>query len=88
MTGNSIKLVYFAQVREAIGVDGEDRIIPKNIITVSDCLDWLEQLGSEYKNALGNRSNLRFALDQIMVGSDTAITGSVELAIFPPVTGG
>lgn len=88
MPSNIIKLVYFAQVREAIGVDSEDRCIPENIITVTDCLDWLEQLGSEYKNALEDRSNLRFALDQIMVGSDTTIFGYAELAIFPPVTGG
>ncbi len=81
-------LVYFARVREAIGVDGEDRVLPANVLTVADCLDWLADENANYAAAFANRDKLRFALDQQMVWEGTALEGAHELAIFPPVTGG
>ena len=83
-----MKLVYFARVREAVGIDGEDRALPANVLTVSDCIDWLAGESANYTAAFANRDNLRFALDQQMVWEGTALEGAHELAIFPPVTGG
>lgn len=83
-----MKLVYFARVREAIGVDNEDRSLPDNVLTVGDCIDWLASERANYAAAFTDRDRLRFALDQQMVGEGTALEGAVELAIFPPVTGG
>ncbi len=83
-----MKLVYFARVREAIGLDGEDRDLPLNILTVADCVDWLSAESAGYAAAFADRDKLRFALDQQMVWEGTALEGAQELAIFPPVTGG
>jgi molybdopterin synthase sulfur carrier subunit len=83
-----MRLVYFARVREAIGVDGEDRALPEDVLTVADCLDWLMRGSANYAAAFGDRDKLRFALDQQMVWEGTALEGAKELAIFPPVTGG
>jgi sulfur-carrier protein len=83
-----MRLVYFASVREAIGVDNEERDLAENISTVADCLDWLSRQGAHYEAAFDNRSKLRFALDQKMVMPDAPLAGAIELAIFPPVTGG
>ena len=83
-----MKLVYFASVREAIGVDGEDRQIAEEIQTVEQCLDWLARLDPRYEAAFANRTKLRFALDRQLVTATTSIGGATELAIFPPVTGG
>lgn len=83
-----MKLLYFAQVREAIGVDGENRELPGNVLTVADCLDWLADDSASYAAAFANRDKLRFALDQQMVWKGTALEDALELAIFPPVTGG
>lgn len=83
-----MRLVYFAKVREAIGVDGEERILPENVLTVADCLEWLSGENANYAAAFANRDKLRFALDQQMVREETALENAMELAIFPPVTGG
>ncbi len=83
-----MRIVYFAFVREAIGCDGEERVLPANVTTIAECLDWLEGQGAQYGAAFANPSKLRFALDQKMVNSDAALTDMSELAIFPPVTGG
>jgi molybdopterin synthase sulfur carrier subunit len=83
-----VKLVYFARVREAIGIDSEDRDLPADVATVADCLRWLASEGSQYATAFADTAKLRFALDQQMVWEATELEGAQELAIFPPVTGG
>lgn len=82
-----MRFVYFASVREAVGMDSEERNIPPELETVNDCVDWLGQQGSHVA-AFADRTRLRFALDQHMVSGDAKIAGAKELAIFPPVTGG
>jgi sulfur-carrier protein len=83
-----MRLVYFARVREAIGIDAEDRDLPEGICTVGDCVRWLAADGENYATAFGDPSRLRFALDQRLSGQDAPLEGVLELAIFPPVTGG
>lgn len=83
-----MKLVYFASVREAIGLSHEEREVPNDLRTVGDLVAWLAGQSEEYASALNDRSRLRFALDQNMVAADALLGGGQELAIFPPVTGG
>ena len=83
-----MKLVYFASVREAIGLSSEDRDIPCDARTVGDFVIWLRGQSQEHAVALDDLSRLRFALDQNMVTADALLGDGEELAIFPPVTGG
>jgi sulfur-carrier protein len=83
-----MRLVYFAKVRETLGIDGEERQLPDTAATVGEALDWLAGQGEDYAKAFADRSKLRFALDQRMVRADADIRGASEFAIFPPVTGG
>jgi sulfur-carrier protein len=83
-----VKIVYFAAVREAIGIDGEEYTLPEHITSIADCLDWLTEQDEHYRAAFANRAKLRFALDQRMAKPDAILAGAGELAIFPPVTGG
>jgi sulfur-carrier protein len=83
-----VLLVYFARVREAVGVDSEEKALPDDVLTVADCIDWLSGESAQYAAAFADRDRLRFALDQQMVWEGTALEGAKELAIFPPVTGG
>ncbi len=80
--------MYFARVREAIGVDAEELALPAEIQTVGECVEWLAGQGVNYAAALADPARLRFALDQQMVWEETLLEGAQELAIFPPVTGG
>ena len=83
-----MKLVYFASVREAIGLSSEGRDIPCDARTVGDFVIWLRGQSQEHAVALDDLSRLRFALDQNMVTADALLGDGEELAIFPPVTGG
>lgn len=83
-----MKLVYFASVREAIGLSCEERAIPDHVRTVGDLAIWLAGQSKEHASALNDQSHLRFALDQNMVADDAPLGDAQELAIFPPVTGG
>lgn len=83
-----IDLVYFAWVRERIGLDGETLPLPQEGMTVAELLDWLAARSLGHAAALSDRSAIRVAVDQEFANSDTPVADSVEVAIFPPVTGG
>jgi molybdopterin synthase sulfur carrier subunit len=83
-----LKIVYFARVREAVGIDAEERDLPEEVQTVGDCIIWLAVQDENYATAFADPARLRFALDQQMVWEETLLEGATELAIFPPVTGG
>jgi molybdopterin synthase sulfur carrier subunit len=81
-------LVYFASVREAIGLSSEEYDLPDSVHTVRDFVTWLAGQSALHGAALNDLSRLRFALDQNMVAADAVLGDATELAIFPPVTGG
>lgn len=83
-----MRLVYFARVREAVGLESEDRELPSDVQTVGDCVAWLAAQADNYASAFADPSRLRYALDQQLVWEETLLEGADELAIFPPVTGG
>jgi sulfur-carrier protein len=83
-----LRLVYFARVREAVGLDAEERDLPGDVQTVGACVAWLAAQGEHYAAAFADSSRLRFALDQQMAAEEALLAGAEELAIFPPVTGG
>lgn len=82
------QLVYFAWVREAIGLDGEDVALPDAAHTVAALLDWLAARTPGHAAALADRARIRVAVDQQLAAPATPIAGAREIAIFPPVTGG
>lgn len=82
------EILYFAWVRESIGVDGETLALPATVTSVASLLDWLSQRSPGHATALADRSRIRVAVDQAFAGPDTPVTAAREIAIFPPVTGG
>lgn len=88
MPGAPLKLLYFAWVRERIGLDEELIDRPPAPTTIAALLDRLAAGGEGYRAAFAERGQLRAALDQQFVPLDTAIGTASELALFPPVTGG
>jgi sulfur-carrier protein len=79
-----VQLLYFAWVREAVGVDGEMLDVPDSLLTLQDLAGWL----SERHTVFSDLSRLRGAIDQVMARMDAPIAGAKEIAFFPPVTGG
>ena len=83
-----VRLLYFAWVREAVGVDGETADVPSGVATAADLIDWLATRGDGYAAAFADPAKLRCAVDQVMVTLDAPLGAPKEVAFFPPVTGG
>ncbi len=83
-----LTILYFAWVREMIGLDEERIERPSPDTTVADLIDALADRGGGYAEALADRARVRVAMDQTFVSLDMPVGEARELAIFPPVTGG
>jgi len=84
----TVKLRYFAWVRERIGKPEETIEVPPGIATVGELMTWLASRGEEYAYAFENAKVIRAAIDQRHVRADAAIESAGEIAFFPPMTGG
>jgi len=81
----SVRILYFAGLKEALGMAGETVELPVGLASVGALRDWLVGQGRE---ALASTKNLRCAVNQDMAGLDAAVRDGDEIAFFPPVTGG
>jgi len=84
----TIKVLYFASVRERVGKPEEQIEPPSGIATVSQLMTWLAARGEQYAYAFENPKAIRVAIDRKHVRPDAAIEGAGEIAFFPPMTGG
>jgi sulfur-carrier protein len=84
----SVKLLYFAWVRERIGKGEEIVEPPAEVATVADLMTWLASRGEEYAFAFESSSFIRVAIDRTHVRATATIAGAKEVAFFPPMTGG
>jgi molybdopterin synthase sulfur carrier subunit len=81
----SVRVLYFAGLREAFGCAGEAVELPANVATVAALCNLLIGQG---RDKLASAKNLRCAVNQEMAGPEVAIKDGDEVAFFPPVTGG
>lgn len=79
-----IQVLYFAVFRERLGRDGEAIEIPDGA-TVADAVAALE---ARHPIVGELRGRYRTAVNQAMVGLDTALAENDELVLIPPVAGG
>lgn len=84
----SVKFVYFAWVRERIGVTEETLELPEEARTGADVIDWLKSRGENYALALQDTHAIRMAVDQEHIDPVDTIGSAREIALFPPMTGG
>ncbi len=81
-------ILYFATVREAVGV-GEERLdLPVEVVTVAQLVDHLSRRTSGHAAAFADTARLRVAVDHVMADFSATIVDANEIAFFPPVTGG
>ena len=81
-----IEVLYFAWLRERIGVNRET--VDTTAATVEELIAELVARGEGYALAFADRKSLRVALDQEMAGFAQSLAGVREVAFFPPMTGG
>ncbi|HSH97933.1 MAG: molybdopterin converting factor subunit 1 [Methylophilaceae bacterium] len=82
-----IKVLYFASLREQLGVSTEEIRLSKPEISVADLVAELAARGADWQNLAANK-NVRVAVNQTLVTNDAIIKAGDEVAFFPPVTGG
>ncbi|MCZ8184682.1 MAG: molybdopterin converting factor subunit 1 [Beijerinckiaceae bacterium] len=83
-----MKIVYFAWLRERVGVPEEVIALPDGVRTVGDAITHLSGLGENYAYAFERPAIIRAALDRKHVSLETPLGEARELALFPPMTGG
>ncbi len=83
-----LTIVYFAWVREIVGMDEERVARPAPGATIADLIEQLALRSGGHAQALADPARLRAAIDQRFAPLDTMIGDAREVALFPPVTGG
>ncbi len=82
-----VNVLFFAGLREALGVSAATVELPAGIASVGGLRDHLAARGAPW-TALTTTRNLRAAVNQQMAGPDAPVQAGDEVAFFPPVTGG
>jgi molybdopterin synthase sulfur carrier subunit len=83
-----MKLIYFAWIRERLGIEEEVIELPDTISTVEELLLWQQGRDEIYEGAFADLGTIRVALDQFHAERDDLIKDATEIAFFPPMTGG
>jgi len=84
-----LKVVFFARLRELIGIDETDIDLSiGQIETVDDVLKLLSDKYSQFSDYLEQGNRLMIAVNQEIGSKNIQLKSGDELALFPPVTGG
>lgn len=84
----SVKILYFASLREALGCREEVLAeLPAGITTLGALRDWLSARGEAW-SALRPGQAVRAAINQELAQAHSLLAEGDEIAFFPPVTGG
>jgi sulfur-carrier protein len=80
-----MKVLFFAQTRELVGVD--ELMVDEPYFTAQQLREALAKRGDKWQLALLD-SALLVAVNQCLVPWNTLLSVDDEVAFFPPVTGG
>ena len=83
-----MKILYFAWLRQKVGLGEEEVSLPPEVGTVGELVEWLAGRGPGYADALADRAALRIAVNQEYAKESDPVRNGDEVALFPPVTGG
>jgi molybdopterin synthase sulfur carrier subunit len=83
----TVKIVFFASLREKLGVNSVDLQISDSS-SVSSLISQLADQHSAEWLAILTGVNIRIAVNQNIITDDIGVIDGDEVAFFPPVTGG
>jgi molybdopterin converting factor subunit 1 len=84
----NIQVLYFAKLREQLGISAETLDLPDGAAMVAMLLDILRARGGIWAETLAAGRNFRVAVNQELAAMTMPLEEGDEVAIFPPVTGG
>ena len=83
-----VKLLYFAKVKELVGLDNEIIDLPSSVINFEELKHYLISRGGPWSEIFLPQNATRCALNQNLMHSNFIIEAGSEIAFFPPITGG
>ena len=83
-----MKILYFAWVRQKVGIAEEDIAPPPEIRDVAGLIAFLAARSPGHAAAFADPRQLRAAVNQDFAAPDAPVAPGDEVAFFPPVTGG
>lgn len=84
----TVRLVYLARLREALGGPGESFALSGGESTVGALLAALRARGGAFARELAPGRAFRVAVNHALAGPDAPVRNGDEVALLPPVTGG
>jgi molybdopterin synthase sulfur carrier subunit len=84
----TVRILYFARLREAVGASVEDAALPDKVADVAQLMGWLAARGGAWQEEFDGCRQIRAAVNQELVPNSALIKSGDEVAFFPPVTGG
>jgi len=81
----TVEILYFAGVRDIVGLPSERLTLPAAVVTVGDLVGHLEQVRPELSGRLGS---VRFAVNETFAAAQDALAEGDVVALIPPVSGG
>ena len=88
MAAGTLRILYFAWLRERTGRSEEEVPVPDGVATVADLVAWLRARDPAHAGAFANPRLVRVAVNQEFAGPEAPVQAGDEIAFFPPVTGG
>jgi molybdopterin converting factor subunit 1 len=81
----TITLLYFAAVRELVGIDEERASLPDDVATVGDLAAFVAK---RHPALEGRLASVRFARNEAFATNDERLADGDVVALIPPVAGG
>ena len=83
--GGVVQVLYFAALRDLLGLHEEALELPENVCTVADFVQHVQRVRPALS---GKMASVRVALDEAFAGDSETLTGVRTIALIPPVAGG
>lgn len=83
-----VELLYFASLRERLGVDREQLDCPPEVTDLAGLLALLRARGGVWAEVFDGDQPVLMARNQEMAKPETPLADGDEVGLFPPVTGG
>jgi molybdopterin synthase sulfur carrier subunit len=81
----TLRILYFAGLREAVGLSEETLEVPAGVATVGALAD---HLAARHQAYAARRAHVRIARNEAFAADDEALADGDVVALIPPVAGG
>ncbi len=83
-----MKLKYFAWLRDSMGCDSDDIVLPDEISSVGMLLDWLPTQGERFERAFEFIDVVLVSVNRQYADRDHRVRDEDEVMLVPPIAGG